>query len=116
MNKIAYLCDGRACEHCVIHETGCKHTYNIDHAKNFQYISSNDKGEDMYEEVPNKLLDDVKLAMELAPSKSMTAIPLACGMVSFNSDVINDDCDYSVEETYSKDGKVKSVSIYFHEE
>ena len=32
--KIAYICDGKACVECTNDE--CKHTTNIDHAKNFK--------------------------------------------------------------------------------
>lgn len=36
-SKVAYICDGRECvDGC--RESECRHTYNIEHAKNFKSV------------------------------------------------------------------------------
>lgn len=36
--RIFYLCDEKACENCRLGRTDCKHTSNIQHAKNYKSI------------------------------------------------------------------------------
>lgn len=34
--KVLYLCDRRACERCMPLKPGCRHTFDVRHAKNFE--------------------------------------------------------------------------------
>ena len=34
--KVLYLCDRRRCERCMPLKPGCRHTYDVRHAKNFE--------------------------------------------------------------------------------
>lgn len=34
--KVRYLCDRRACEKCIPLKNGCRHTFDVRHAKNFE--------------------------------------------------------------------------------
>lgn len=53
--EIFYLCDGTGCENgCCIE---CKHTSDINHAKNFRKIPG---GHEYYEEIENASVKDLK--------------------------------------------------------
>jgi len=45
---VIYLCDKKACDKCSYPE--CKHTFNIDHAKNFDSYRHNDANQDYWEQ------------------------------------------------------------------